>query len=259
MRPVTWTLPVYGLSVTTVVVTLLTGHLPAARVLALAPFGVLAFAVAAAGHRQGRAFAVAGLISAAALVTGLATTSGDWIADAGLVLASFTLAVALLRAGGSRALRRWRPLANTFAVVWAVLIVFAAVVLVAELPQDLHPVPGCVDTCFGAGLLVLFSSIVITELALLAMTVAAAATGWIVGLGALIVSVSANTLFVVATASSVAPPSSAASSTATAGWYLALVGWYLGLLLLVRPWTRRESAAYLSLADRTIRSPKGST
>jgi hypothetical protein len=177
-------LPVYGLSVSTVALILLSGHRTAASFWALVPFAVLAFAVVAVGRRPGRAFAVTGLIGAAAVVTAFASTAGDWIADAGLVLGSFTLTVALLRAGGWRALRRYPRLAIMLALVGAVLIACSAAVLAAELPQALHPTPGCVDTCFGPGLLVLFASIGITEVALLAMTVAAAATGWIVGLGA---------------------------------------------------------------------------
>ena len=239
MRSRSWLLSGYGLCVCVVVALLLTGHTEAARAWAQVPFAVLLAAVVAGRYRPGRVFVVTGLIGTAVMVLAFASSAADLVADAGLAVGSLMLTAAVLRAGGSTALRRDRWVLIIFAPVGALVFAWAAIGLAAELPQALHSPPHCVDTCIGPGIGVLLASIILAELLLLAMTVVALMTSPIIGPGALILTLSENALFFTA------PPSAAVT------YSIAVAAWYTGLVLFVWPWIRRgESGVPLRAAGR---------
>ena len=227
MRSRSWLLSGYALSVCVVVALLLAGHTEAARAWAMVPFAVLLAAVVAGRYRPGRVFVVTGLIGTAVMVLAFASSAADLVADAGLAVGTLMLTAAVLRAGGSTALRRDRWVLIIFAPVGALAFAWAAIGLAAELPQALHPPPHCVDTCVGPGIGVLLASIILAELLLLAMTVVALMTSRIIGPGALILAISENALFFMA------PPSAAVT------YSIAIAAWYAGLVIFAWPWIGR--------------------
>ncbi len=237
MRSSSWLLSGYALSVCVVVAQLLTGHTEVARAWALVPFAVLLAAVVAGRYRPGRVCVVTGLISTAVMVLAFASSAADLVADAGLAVGTLMLTAAVLRAGGSTAMRRHRWALIIFAPVGALVFAWAAIALAAELPQALHPPPHCVDTCFGPGIGVLLASIILAELLLLAMTVVALVTSPIIGPGAVILTLSENALFFMA------PPSAAVT------YSIAIAAWYTGLVLFAWPWIGRAESGIPLTAD----------
>ena len=96
-------------------------------------------AVVAGRYRPGRVFVVVGLIGSAVMVVAFASSAADLVADAGLLVGSLMLTAAVLRAGGSTAMRRHRGVLIIFAPICALVFVWVAIGLAGELPQALHP------------------------------------------------------------------------------------------------------------------------
>lgn len=132
----------------------------------------------AGGSGQTRPGAVWFAVALAVLACGWYLLLGSGRAAAGalvcLVLAAIGLTVAYLRAGAWTSIRRQPSRATGALVVPALIIIVCIWGLAVEIPKARAPMPrGCVDTCWGNGLVVIAIGFVLIEMLLLLAVVTA--------------------------------------------------------------------------------------
>jgi hypothetical protein len=166
----------------------------------------------------------------AAVVIAFTSSTGDWYADGALAAGIVLLTAALLRSGAWATLRRRKTLAIVSGSLFGLILIWSAVGLAVSLHEALNPPVGCVDTCWGAALGVVFAGLIFAETMLLVLTFVALLVSPMTGLGALATAVGLNICFFLA------PPA------ATANYAIGVTTWYLGLFILAQPWASTQPA-----------------
>ena len=227
MRVTSWVFPAYLAATAAILIALFAGNLAAAQVLASLPFAIILVAMLVTPRREARpVLAGAGVFASALTAASFGSSAGDWAATFGFLGGTILLTFAVLAAGGWQAISRNRVGRALYLIAAGFLASYAIFGIAVTLPGALRPMPvGCVDTCWGDSIGLLLAVMMLGEVLLATLFVAAIAKNRQTGLGALVMAVGQNILFF-----SLPPRWSL-------GFALGVPMWLAGLLILTAPWT----------------------
>lgn len=227
MRVTSWVIPAYLAAAVAILIALFAGNLEAAQVIAALPFAIILIAMLVAPRKDPwPALAGAGVFVSGLTAASFGSSAGDWAGTFGMVAGTTLLIFAVLASGGWQAIRRNRAGCVIFVIAAGFLAGYAIIGIAVTLPGALHPVAGCVDTCWGDGIGLLLAFMMLGEVLLGTLFVAALAKSRRTGLGAAFMAAGQNILFF-----SYPPQWSLA-------YAIGVPVWLAGLLILTAPWTR---------------------